>query len=122
MRVRAGVQQVFALQVNFGAPELLGEPFGKEERCGTSGVVPAQVVQLLLKVAIATGPGVGALQLFQGGHQGLGNVAAAIRTKAAMGRSAGGRLQTCAGGSHIQYGSHNLGFLFCRPDSGDEFS
>src|SRR5437870_4793187 len=43
--VRAGVEQVLALQVNLRAPELLREAFGKIERCGPSDVVAEQAVQ-----------------------------------------------------------------------------
>ena len=35
--VRAGVQQVFALQVDLGAAELFAEPLSQEQRCGPAG-------------------------------------------------------------------------------------
>ena len=34
--MRAGMEQVFALQVNFRAAEFLGESFGKIKWCGTA--------------------------------------------------------------------------------------
>ena len=38
--VRAGVEQVFALEINFRAAEFLGEPFGKIKRRGAAAQIP----------------------------------------------------------------------------------
>jgi len=81
--VRAGVEQVFALKVDFGAAELFGEPFAEIERCGAAGVVLKQICQLRLKSGIVLGRVVFMLKLDQRGHQRLRHVAAAVDAEAA---------------------------------------
>ena len=43
--VRAGVEQVFALEINLCPAQLFGEALGKEQRRGTAGIVAQQFVQ-----------------------------------------------------------------------------
>ena len=79
--VRAGVKQIFALEINFRAAKFFGQAAGKEQRRGTSGVGLQQQIEALLKFAIAFGLLVFALQFIERGHQRLRNIAAAIDAK-----------------------------------------
>ena len=76
--VRAGVEQVFALEVNLCAAEGFGEARGEVERRGAAGVVAQQQVELQVEIGIGLGLGVGVLQLVERGDERLGNVAAAV--------------------------------------------
>ena len=51
--VRAGVAQVFALEVDLRATDVLGKALGKGERRGTARVVAQHGVELVLKVLVA---------------------------------------------------------------------
>jgi len=51
--VRAGVQQVFALEVDARAAQLFRKPPRKVERRGTARVIPQQVAQFSLERRIA---------------------------------------------------------------------
>ena len=81
--VRAGVQQVFALDVDARAAELFGEPRGKLQRRGPAGEIVQQLAELRLKLRIGARFGVGALEFFERRHERFGNVAAAVRAVAA---------------------------------------
>ena len=50
--VRAGVKQVFPLQVNFRAAEFFGESFGEIKRRGTAREIAQQLRELILKIRI----------------------------------------------------------------------
>ncbi len=50
--VRAGVEQVFALEVDAGAAESFGEARGKLQRRGTAGEMFQKVLELCLKPCI----------------------------------------------------------------------
>ena len=75
--VRAGVQQVFALQIDLRATQACREPLGVEERSGPAGKVFEQARQLRLKRRIAARRAVGRLQLLDGSHQRFRRKAAA---------------------------------------------
>ena len=79
--VRAGVQQVFPLQIDLGAAKLLGEPLGQEQRCRTPREIGQQAVELVAKCLVFARHGIGSLEFLQRRHQGLRNVAPAIGTK-----------------------------------------
>ena len=61
--VRAGVEQVFALEVDFCAAERFGEALGEVERRGAAGVISEQRVELGLKGGVGLGDFVFALEL-----------------------------------------------------------
>jgi hypothetical protein len=84
--VRAGVQQVFALEVNLRPSQLLRQPLAKVERRGPSRVVLQQISQLGLKGGIGLGQVVFALQLVERGHQCLRHIPPAINAKAPRAR------------------------------------
>ena len=54
--VRAGVEKVFALEVNLRAAEVFGEARGEVERGGTAGVVAQQRVELQMERRDRPGP------------------------------------------------------------------
>ena len=85
--VRAGVQQVLALQVDLRSAELLRHALGKIERGGTAAVVVQQIVQLGMEGGVGLGRGVGLLQLLERGHQRLRHIAPAIDAEAARPRA-----------------------------------
>ncbi len=98
--VRAGVQQVLALEVNFRAAQFFGQPLGEIERRG-----PARRNRAAGRRAPrqsfcpCTGPGVFGGQFVQGRHQRLGHEHAAVRAEMAGGvrlRGGGG------GGVHMR--------------------
>ncbi len=75
--VRAGVVQVFALQVDLRAAEVLGEALGVVQRAGAADVVALEVGQLLEKGRIVLGLFVFGGQLVDQRHQGFGDELAA---------------------------------------------
>jgi hypothetical protein len=76
--VRAGVQQVFALEINFCPAQFFTKALSEVERRGTAGKVVQQVGKLGLKGRIGLRFGIGVLQLKQSGHQRLRHIAAAV--------------------------------------------
>ena len=79
----AGVQQILAFEVDFRAAQLAGQTRGQVQRGRTSGIVPQQQIELGVEDWIRLRFGIGVLQLFQSGHQSLGNVASPIGAKTA---------------------------------------
>ena len=79
--VRAGVQQVFALEIDFCAAQAFGEPRRKIKRRGAASVIAQQRVQLRTEDGIGLCLLVRALQLFKRGHQCFRNVAATVVAK-----------------------------------------
>ncbi len=109
--VGAGVEQVFALEVDLRAAEVFGEALGEVERCGAAAVVLEQGVEFGVEAGVRLGCVVGLLQLFERGHQGFGHVAAAVDAEASgacVHRGYCGRDQTCRG-AHVA-----SGLLGCR--------
>ena len=80
--VRAGVEQVFALEIDVCAAEGFCEARGEVERGGAAGVVAQQRVELQVEIGVSLGLGIGVLQLVERGDEGLGNVAAAVGAEA----------------------------------------
>ena len=78
--VRAGVQQVFALQINARGSELLRQPRRELQRRGPPGEIVQQHVQLEPELVVPLRLGVDALQLLERRHQCLWNVPPAVRT------------------------------------------
>ena len=81
--VRAGVQQVLALEVDARTAEMLGQPLSEVERRRAADVVLQQVLQPALEGALAPQPVVGAAQFLERRHQGFRRVAAAVNAVAA---------------------------------------
>ena len=81
--VRAGVQKIFALQINARAAELRGEARGKLQRRGTAGEIFQQGLEFGLEGGIGFGLFVSALEFEERHHQRFGDVAAAIGAEAA---------------------------------------
>ena len=81
--VRAGVGEVFALDVYLRAAKLGGEVFGEIERRGTADVVAGQRLHFGLKRLVGLGGDVLALKLFYGAHKRFGDKASAEIAKAA---------------------------------------
>ena len=76
--MRAGVQQIFALDINFRAAELFGQALGVIERRGTAGEVFQQIGQLGLKRRIVARFEISLLQLFERSHQHFGYETSAV--------------------------------------------
>src|SRR5712692_910361 len=81
--VRAGVQQVFALEVNARPAEVRGEPGGKLQGRGPPGEVAQQAVNLPAEGRVIASGNVCGLELLEGTHQSLGHIAAPVRAKTA---------------------------------------
>src|SRR5208283_449788 len=81
--VRAGVEQVLALEINFRAAKFCGQAAGEEQRRRASSVRLQQLVEALLEFAIALCFIVCALQFFERRHQRLRNVAPAVNAETA---------------------------------------
>ncbi len=79
--VRAGMVQVFPLQVNLGPPQLAGELFGEVERIRPPHVLAEIVVELLLELPVASVVTVRLLQLQQRRHESFRHVSAAKLTE-----------------------------------------
>src|SRR6266849_67077 len=82
--VRAGMAEVFALDVNLRAAELGGQVGGKEERSRASDKLARIALQVLAELEVAARVLVRQLQLQQGRHQGLGDVAASIQAEVSV--------------------------------------
>ena len=82
--MRAGVEQIFALQINLRAAELLREALGKVERRGPSAVVAEQAVEFGVKGGIGLGALVFGGEFEQRGHQRLGHEHAAELAEVAV--------------------------------------
>ena len=81
--VRAGVEQVFALDINARAAEMLGEPRSNCSGVGRPAKFVQQIVEFRLKCGIGARLGVGPLEFFERRHERFGNVASAVRAVAA---------------------------------------
>src|SRR5690606_30610249 len=74
---RAGVVELLALEPDFRAAELLGQPFGEVERARAADIVLEQVVELRLERRIGLRCAIFALEVEDQRHQRFGDVAAA---------------------------------------------
>ena len=61
--VRAGVIQLFALQVNTRPAKVLGQPLGKVERAWPPHIITLKISQLALEFGVVLSDGVLVLQL-----------------------------------------------------------
>ena len=83
--VRAGVVQVFALEINFRAAEFLGEAFGKIKRRGAADKFREVIRKLALKFRVVLRAEVFGLQLLQRVHQGFRHITSAVGAEVACG-------------------------------------
>ena len=75
--MRAGVQQVLALEVDRRPSQVVAEPTGVEERRRPPGIVPEQTGELVLEPGIALDLAIRRVQAVEGGDKNLGGVAPA---------------------------------------------
>gem|GEM_PF-2562505 len=83
--VRAGVVQLFALEVDLRAAAMLGQAFGEIQRGRATDVVALEVGELLGELGVLLGLLVFGGQLVDQRHQGFGDVLAAERAEQAAG-------------------------------------
>ena len=82
--VRAGVEQVFALEINLRAAEFPRQAFGEIKRRRATAEFAEVIIQLALKLRVLLRAEIFRLQLLQRMHQRLGHVTSAVRTKMAL--------------------------------------
>ena len=75
--VRAGVVQLLALEINFGAAEMLGQALGEIQRRRPADIVLEVAVHFGLKCRVGLGVGISLLQIEDQRHQGFRDKAAA---------------------------------------------
>ena len=76
--VRAGMQKIFALEIDAPAAAMLSQTLREEERSRPPRIISQQLIEFVLKALIRPRGFVGRRQLFQRRHQSLGHEAAAI--------------------------------------------
>ena len=81
--VRAGVIQLLALQIDFGAAKMLGQPLGEIERRGAPGVVRVEAVELGVEGGIVLRRGICRFEFEDERHQRLGDEASAVQAEEA---------------------------------------
>ena len=79
--VRAGVEQVLALEVNLGSAQFAGQPLRQVERRGASAKLPQVISQFPLEFLILLRAVILLLQLLEGVHKGFRHVTSAVRPK-----------------------------------------
>ncbi len=82
--VRAGVKQVLALDVDTRPAEMLRKPRSKLQRRGAPGKIFEQIVEFSLEARVFARFLVCVLEFLERRHERLRNVAASVRTKAAL--------------------------------------
>jgi hypothetical protein len=75
--MRSGVEEVLALEVDFGATEFFGPAFGEVEGGGPTAVVVEEVVEFGLEGGVGFGCFVGSAELIEWAHEGFGGEASA---------------------------------------------
>ncbi|MNE19358.1 hypothetical protein D3C80_1124350 [compost metagenome] len=83
--MRAGVVQLFALEIDLRAAAVFGQALGEVQRVRAADVVALEVRQLFEKLRIVLGRFVFAGQVEHQRHQGFSHVAAAECAKQAIG-------------------------------------
>ncbi len=81
--VRAGVEEVFALEINLRAAQFAGEAFGEVKRRGPAAEFSEVVFELALELRVLLRAEVLGLQLLQRVHQRLRHVTAAVGAEVA---------------------------------------
>src|ERR1051326_5409940 len=81
--VRAGVVELVALEVDFGAAEMAGQPLGEVKRARSPNIVVEVIGQLGVEIRVAFRLVVGALDGQDQRHQGFGDIAPAIKAEMA---------------------------------------
>ena len=81
--MRAGVQQIFALQINTRAAEVRGKALGALQRRGPAGEIAQREIELALERRVGAGFGVGALEFGERLDQRFGHEAATVGAVAA---------------------------------------
>ena len=81
--VRAGMAEIFALEIDLRAAELLGQPFGEIKRRFSADIFMQIMLELPVENRIAAHLSVSALKLRQRRHESFGYVATAVRTEVA---------------------------------------
>ena len=66
--VRAGVEQVFALEINLCTAEMFGEAFGELERRRAAGKISEEILKLCLEHSVGLGLFVSALEFEERDH------------------------------------------------------
>ena len=82
--VGAQMVEVFALEPDLRAAQLLAEVAAVEDRAGTTGKVQQQALHLLREFGVGQGFLEGLVQFVQAGLDGIGHILAAVRTKEAL--------------------------------------
>ena len=93
--VRAGMVEVLAFEIYFGAAKFARETFGKIKRRGAAAELLEIIGQLTLKFWVLLRAEIFRLELLERMHQGLRHVTSAIRPKMALGVGQG-RFGNCA--------------------------
>ena len=81
--VRAGVAEVFALEVDSRAPQMIGESLGQHQRRRTPGISRKQVIEFTLKFRVMLSFLISRRKLFERMHQGFRNELPAVGPKVA---------------------------------------
>ena len=76
--VCAGVQKIFALEIDARAAGVFSQTPREEERRRPPCVIAPQRIELILKILIPARSFIGRRQFFQRGHQSLGHEAPAV--------------------------------------------
>jgi hypothetical protein len=82
--VRAGVEQVLALEIDLRATQFTSEPLGVIERRRPAAELAEVVLQLALELGIFLGAEIFRLQLLERMHQRLGHVTSAVRSEVTL--------------------------------------
>ena len=71
--VRAGVKQIFALEINGRATGIFGQTPGQEKRRGPAGIITQECIKFMLKSFIRARRLISRCQFFQWRHKRLGH-------------------------------------------------
>ena len=82
--VRAGVEQILALEINFRAAQFARQPFGKIKRGGPAAKLAQIIMQFPLKFRVVLRAEIFLLQLLQRMHQRFRHITSAVRAKVAV--------------------------------------
>ncbi len=81
--VRAGMEKIFALEVNARAAESCGEARGELQRRGAASEILEEILEFGLEGGIAFSLFVGALEFLERDHEGFRDVATAVGAETA---------------------------------------